>query len=174
MALSPALFLSAVYALAGDAFTGGARGASLGVGMAPGTAACDLIHRAGWSAHYSPRFGVSEWPVPPVQSAAELRAFGESAGIMMSAPMPGDLYGCARDTAGFGQVGVVVQVVERSPLPRVFVYRCDVAFALDDGAIRRGLRWFAADLGDGFVRWVDLDPVRTVIEPEWYLGQRRR
>ena len=29
----------------------------------------------------------------------------------------------------FGQVGVVVQVVERSPLPRVFVYRCDVAFA---------------------------------------------
>lgn len=112
--------------------------------------------------------------MPPVQSAAELRAFAVSAGVMMSAPMPGDLYVCARDTAGFGQVGVVVQVVERSPLPRVFVNRCDVLFALDDGAVRRAFRCFAADLGDGFVRWVDLDPVRTVIEPEWYVGQRTR
>lgn len=171
MPLSPALFLSAVYALAGDAFTDGGPSASLGTGS---RAACELINRAGWSAHYSPRFGVSEWPVPRVESAAELRAFAERARVMKIVPMPGDLYVCGRDTAGFGQVGVVLQVVERSPLPRAFVHRCDVAFALDDGAVRRGVRWFAADLGDGFVRWVDLDPVRTVIEPEWYTGQRRR
>ncbi len=171
MPLSPALFLSAVYALAGDAFTDGGPSASLGTGS---RAACELINRAGWSAHYSPRFGVSEWPVPRVESAAELRAFAERARVMKIVPMPGDLYVCGRDTAGFGQVGVVLQVVERSRLPRAFVHRCDVAFALEDGAVRRGVRWFAADLGDGFVRWVDLDPVRTVIEPEWYTGQRRR
>ncbi|MGQ0650370.1 MAG: hypothetical protein ACT4P7_22750 [Gemmatimonadaceae bacterium] len=172
MPLSPALFLSAVHALAG---TGSSEAWQ---DKAPGASPeCELIHRAGWSSHYNPRSGVSEWPIPRPGDVEDLRAFARVTGVVQEVPMAGDLYLCEQKPAAIAQAGVVIQVLSGTSMPNARFHRCEIVYGTGEGArilvIARSKRWFSLAAGDRFIRWVDLDPVRRRITPDEYRGRRR-
>lgn len=173
MALCPALFLSALYAIATESRSNTPRGARC---RKSDSDACELIHRAGWSSHYSPRFGTSEWPLPRFGSVAELREFARVAEVLKKEPMAGDVYVAGHEGGACAQAGVVVQVLDRSRQPHVWLQRCEVVYGERGGdggvVVQRGVRWFSSVRKDGFVRWVELDPVRTRLEPEEWARRR--
>jgi hypothetical protein len=134
-----------------------------------------FVRHAGFNSHYDDFSKRSSWPLPPVHDAHELAHFARENGILsVEYPKAGEIFlrwSCQRKR--FTRVGIVVHVetgVARADAAGYIICGTIESPVLEHGAwrdqrVQRIKHKLSPELGDRFVRWVNLDNRVPATEP---------
>jgi hypothetical protein len=137
-----------------------------GVGQPPGTPwEVAFIYHVGYWSHYINSASYSSWPLPPTASVRDLGEFAKERNILRKNPELGDIaLVCSATAKVFTHAGIVIdRTMHRQANGRRYVRCVTIEGNVAPGGksrdrlVLRVTREYSPDVGDRFVRWVDLD-----------------
>jgi hypothetical protein len=171
--LNPALLVGAAHAFVGLGEEGGDNRGQMvelmlsEVHQPPGKPWCAaFVHHVGKCSHYDWESGLSSWPLPDTASCQELNDYAQRLGIRVSDAGFGDVFLKYSEKEGrYVHTGIVIAVLEELPVPKEgTLYKCMTieGNTTNDGSTNgvttlRRVRRFNTNVGDCFIRWVNLD-----------------
>jgi hypothetical protein len=126
-----------------------------------------FVQHVGYWSHYNVRFQASAWPFRGQLTLAELLLVCDEWGILRERGEIGDLVVRGGLHATRPTVGIVMNVEQRSLLPRAGLTKCDIAWEVPHWGDRprAELRneWVRIAAGDRYVAWHDAPRRRSAI-----------
>ena len=129
-----------------------------------------LIHHCGHWAHFDHQSERSSWPLPVVETPAQLGAFGSARDVVYDEPEVGDIFlQYAPRVRAFVHAGIVVGLLDAGRYSRNEPY-VDIATIEGDtdehgrlggGRTMRVRRRLSSVSGDRFLRWAELESFGT-------------
>jgi hypothetical protein len=126
-----------------------------------------FVQHVGYWSHYNSRFRASAWPFRGPLTLAELLLVCDEWGILREHGEIGDLVVRGGFDATRPTIGIVMNVEQRSLLPRAGLAKCDIAWEVPHWGERprAELRneWVRIPAGDRYVAWHDAPRRRSAI-----------